>query len=79
MWLPEPSIYRTWVMVSRWDLPQKTRSRGGRRPRARKSERAAQYRAIMTAEPQLTRAALARRLGVSRAWITRVLADNRAG
>jgi DNA-binding transcriptional regulator LsrR (DeoR family) len=27
----------------------------------------------MTAEPQLTRAALARRLGVSRAWVTRVL------
>jgi hypothetical protein len=36
-------------------------------------------RAIMTAEPRLTRAGLARRLGASRAWITRVLADDRAG
>jgi hypothetical protein len=45
----------------------------------RKSERAAEYRAIMAAEPQLTRAALARRLGVSRAWVTRVLGSRRPG
>jgi hypothetical protein len=39
----------------------------------RRAERAEEYRAIMAAEPSLTRAALARRLGVSRAWISRVL------
>jgi hypothetical protein len=36
-------------------------------------ERRASFQAILDSEPGLTRAALARRLGCSRAWVTRVL------
>jgi hypothetical protein len=35
--------------------------------------RAIEYRALMEAEPGMSRADLACRLGVSRAWVTRVL------
>lgn len=36
-------------------------------------KRAEEFRAALAAEPKMTRADLARRLGVSRAWVTRVL------
>jgi DNA-binding transcriptional regulator LsrR (DeoR family) len=36
-------------------------------------QRAEAFRATLAAEPGMTRADLARRLGVSRAWVTRVL------
>ena len=39
----------------------------------RREQRVNEYRAMMAAEPGLTRAELARRMGVSRAWIMRVL------
>jgi hypothetical protein len=42
------------------------------------AEQVAKFEAILAVEPQLTRAALARRQGVSRTWITRVLGSNRA-
>ena len=38
-----------------------------------RADRAAEYRTMLAAEPGLTRAGLARRVRVSRAWITRVL------
>jgi transcriptional regulator with XRE-family HTH domain len=37
------------------------------------AQRADEYRLALLSEPGLTRAALARRLGVSRAWVTRVV------
>ncbi len=80
MWLPEPSIYRTWFVSRKMGLlPGKGEARALKeRRRVRRDERVDQYRAILEAEPGLTRAALARRLGVSRAWITRVLGPCRA-
>lgn len=75
-WLPEPSIYRTWVVVREWDSSGNAggaRCGDKRTRRARRAERVAEYQAAMAAEPALTRAALARPVGVSRAWITCVL------
>jgi DNA invertase Pin-like site-specific DNA recombinase len=74
--LPVPSSTRTFI-VRRDPPPPKPK----RAPRARKrgppgesmSKRAEAFRAALAAEPGMTRADLARRLGVSRAWVTRVL------
>lgn len=71
-----PSNART--LLVRRDPPA---PKAKRAPRVRKraapgestAKRAEAFRAALAAEPDMTRADLARRLGVSRAWVTRVL------
>ena len=80
--LPIPCIFRTWIYVK--DFPPLRVIRREPEPsqvirRPGREERARQYRAMLDSEPGLTRAALARRLGVSRAWVTKILAGTNIG
>lgn len=70
--LPKRSISRTWKYEA--DGPKQARPTPPRpvAPEARARARAAEYARTMAAEG-LTRAELARRLGVSRAWVTKAL------
>jgi hypothetical protein len=43
------------------------------RPRLTRAEREQQFREILDVHPQITRAEIAHRAGVSRAWVTKVL------
>jgi DNA invertase Pin-like site-specific DNA recombinase len=71
--LPTPSISRTWGYARNAEVavtvtpPPPTETATARRER-----RAKEFRKLMAADG-LTRAELARKLGVSRAWVTKVL------
>ncbi len=77
-WLPEASIYRTWNFEKVFEGYAKPRPRRARQSRpsrvaADRKKRARRFQAMLDAEPGITRADLARRLGFSRAWVTKVL------
>jgi hypothetical protein len=81
-WLPEASIYRTWTYSKAFVAYTKTKPRSASQKRSRrqladKQTRANRFQAMLNAEPELTRADMARRLRCSRAWITTVLGSAR--
>ena len=70
--LPKRSISRTWKYAKIAQQPAPTPPISARARPVDKIERADRFRSLMVSEG-LTRAGLASRLGVSRAWVTKVL------
>jgi len=90
-WLPEAEISRTvfvtWVYSKIFDSSvysspfhrkkkePKSEPKPPPRPTVTMADRASAFQGILDAEPGMTRAALARRMGVPRAWVMRVLSS----
>jgi hypothetical protein len=69
---PQTVDFPNWFFSEKWHFSLKEPDRRAR-SRVTTAERASQYRAALAGDPALTRAELARRCGVSRAWVSRVL------
>jgi len=73
--LPKRRISRTWIVEREFPEVEAKQLGSNTKPRATReamAERRERFRAMMAAEG-LSRAGLARKLGVSRAWVTKVL------
>jgi hypothetical protein len=83
-WLPEPEIYQTWIydkIFSGYDRRGKQKKvdcqpKPPPVPVISRSERAAQFQAMLAADNRVNQAVIARKLGLSRAWLSRVLASS---
>lgn len=71
-WLPKRSISRTWKYLEKPRAPASAAAEERRPAAERAQERAVEFATIMATQG-LSRAGLARKLGVSRAWVTKVL------
>ena len=77
-WLPAPSVHRTWVYERAFPRKRVCELDGKRprRPGEAMEQRRREFEAVMAREG-IGRAELARRLGCSRAWVTRVPGPHR--
>ncbi len=79
IWLPGPETSRIWFFFSIFVGYVRLVSKTGSTKHPRRSveeavsQRVVAFQAMLDADPGLTRAGLARKLGCSRAWVTKVL------